>query len=119
MVVGLTVDYVVHLSEGYHMSKRSDRMSRVQDMLETMGLSVFSGACTTLGASLFMFFAQIQFIIRFGMFMFCTIGFSLLYSLGFFTTVMAIVGPNNEVGNIKVIFRKIWDTCKKPCVNNR
>lgn len=106
MVVGLTVDYVVHLAEGYHMSKRVDRKSRVQDMLEVMGISVFSGACTTLGASVFMFFAQIQFIIRFGIFMFCTIGFSLLYSLGLFTTVMGIFGPNGDTGDIKVLYKK-------------
>lgn len=117
MVVGLTVDYVVHLAEGYHMSNRADRKSRVQDMLEVMGISVFSGACTTLGASIFMFFAQIQFIIKFGMFMFCTIGFSLIYSLGFFTTMMGIIGPEGDRGNIDQLFGKIkklgWTVCRK------
>jgi predicted RND superfamily exporter protein len=113
MVVGLTVDYVVHLAEGYHMSKRDDRKSRVQDMLEIMGISVFSGACTTLGASVFMFFAQIQFIIRFGMFMFSTIGFSLLYSLAFFTTIMGILGPNGNQGDIKVICNHVANKCRR------
>lgn len=112
MVVGLTVDYVVHLAEGYHMSKHIDRKSRVQDMLEVMGISVFSGACTTLGASIFMFFAQIQFIIRFGMFMFSTIGFSLLYSLCFFTTIMGIVGPSGDSGDVRIIARKILQICR-------
>ena len=111
MVVGLTVDYVVHLAEGYHLSKRDDRKSRVQDMLEIMGISVFSGACTTLGASVFMFFAQIQFIIRFGMFMFSTIGFSLLYSLAFFTTLMGILGPSGNQGDVKIIFNYLVNKC--------
>jgi len=105
MVVGLTVDYVVHLAEGYHMSPRVNRKSRVQDMLEMMGISVFSGACTTLGASVFMFFGQIQFIVRFGIFMFCTIGFSLVFSLGLFTTMMGIIGPSSDTGDIKVMYR--------------
>lgn len=112
MVVGLTVDYVVHLAEGYHLSKRRDRKSRVQDMLEVMGISVFSGACTTLGASVFMFFAQIQFIIRFGMFMFSTIGFSLLYSLGFFTTIMGILGPSGNTCDVKAIGRYVTSKCR-------
>ena len=113
MVVGLSVDYVVHLAEGYHMSKHEDRMSRVQDMLEVMGISVFSGACTTLGASIFMIFAQIQFLIRFGLFMFCTIGFSLLFSLGLFTTLMGILGPSGNTGDIKHIYRTISNKCRK------
>ena len=111
MVVGLTVDYVVHLAEGYHLSKHTDRKSRVRDMLELMGISVFSGACTSLGASLFMVFAQIQFIIRFGIFMFCTIGFSLLYSLGLFTTLMGILGPNGQTGDIKHLYNRIKGFC--------
>ncbi|KAL4237665.1 hypothetical protein ACF0H5_002379 [Mactra antiquata] len=119
MVVGLTVDYVVHLAEGYHMSKHTDRKSRVQDMLEVMGISVFSGACTTLGASIFMFFAQIQFIIKFGMFMFCTIGFSLIYSLGFFTTLMGVIGPEGDRGSIDGVLRTIKYLLLRPCSNQR
>ncbi|XP_052273404.1 uncharacterized protein LOC127873573 [Dreissena polymorpha] len=111
MVVGLTVDYVVHLAEGYHLSKRLDRKSRVQDMLEVMGLSVFSGACTTLGACVFMFFAQIQFMVRFGIFMFSTIGFSLIFSLGLFPTLMGMIGPDGDTGNIKAIYRKLIRRC--------
>ena len=104
MVVGLTVDYVVHLAEGYHISKHSDRKSRTRDMLEVMGISIFSGACTTLGASLFMFFAQILFFVRFGVFMFCTIGFSLVFSLGLFTTLMGVAGPCHNVGDVGQLF---------------
>lgn len=64
LVAGLAVDYVVHLAEGYHMSKASDRHGRLRDALGSMGSSVLSGACSTLGASLFMLFAQIQFFFQ-------------------------------------------------------
>jgi hypothetical protein len=60
LVVGLSVDSVVHLSEGYHMAQEKDRKGRLRRSLERVGMSVFSGALTTLGASLFMLFAQIQ-----------------------------------------------------------
>ena len=113
MVVGLSVDYVVHLAEGYHRSAHADRESRVRDMLEEVGISVFAGACTTLGASLFMLFAQILFIIKFGIFMICTIGFSLLFSLGFFTTVMGLVGPSGKTGDIKELYKCLFSTKDK------
>ena len=117
MVVGLSVDYVVHLAEGYHMSAHTDRMSRLRDMLEEVGISVFSGACTSLGASLFMFFAQIQFLVKFGIFMFCTIGFSLIFSLGFFTTIMGILGPSGSTGDIGVLFHKLCHIRKREASN--
>ena len=107
MVVGLSVDYVVHLAEGYHMSKHTDRMTRVQDMLEEVGISVFSGACTTMGAAIFLLFAQIQFLIKFGIFMLSTIGFSLLFSLGCFVTIMGLFGPVGTTGNIKDQLHKL------------
>ncbi|KAK3092390.1 hypothetical protein FSP39_002236 [Pinctada imbricata] len=109
LVVGLAVDYVVHLAEGYHLSLHKDRLSRTRDMLEEMGMSVFSGACTTLGASLFMFLSQVQFFLQFGIFVFCTIGFSIFFSLGLFTILMGLIGPQNEIGDLRVIVR--W--CKR------
>ena len=64
LVVGLAVDFVVHLAEGYHMAHEKDRKGRLRTALERMGISVFSGACTTLGASMFMLFAKIQFFFQ-------------------------------------------------------
>ncbi|KAK6181586.1 hypothetical protein SNE40_009411 [Patella caerulea] len=107
LVVGLSVDYVVHLAEGYTMSKHKDRKSRVQDSLEAMATSVYSGACTTLGASVFMLFSQIIFFFQFGIFMFFTIGFSILFSLGLFITLMGTIGPENDTGDIKAVFGKL------------
>ena len=62
--MGLAVDFVVHLAEGYHMAHASGRKERLKIALERMGISVFSGACTTLGASAFMLFAKIQFFFQ-------------------------------------------------------
>lgn len=101
LVVGLAVDYVVHLAAGYHFAKSPDRLGRVHEMLEEVGISVVSGACTTLGASLLMLFAQILFFMQFGLFMFCTIGASMFYALGFYSTVLGMVGPENNTGSIK------------------
>ena len=106
LVVGLAVDYVVHLAEGYCRSPARDRAGRTQSMLEEVGISVLSGAVTTLGASMFLLLALIIFFAQFGLFMFSTIGFSLLYSLGLFTTLIALVGPQGDTGSLKPLYRK-------------
>ena len=85
--------------------ERSDRKGRVQDMLSNVGISVTSGAITTLGASLFMLFAKILFFMQFGIFMFGTIGFSLLYSLGMFTVILGLIGPQGDTGSLIPIYR--------------
>lgn len=107
LVVGLSVDYVVHLTEGYHRSVQPDRRGKVRDMLETVAVSVASGAASTLGASIFMLFAQILFFVEFGIFMFCTIGFSLIYSLGLFTVVLAFVGPEGNIGSLVPLWERL------------
>ncbi|KAL4238405.1 hypothetical protein ACF0H5_003114 [Mactra antiquata] len=112
MVVGLTVDYVVHLAEGYTLSLHKDRSARLRDMLDEMAVSVFFGACTTLGASMFMFLAQLSFFQQFGIFMFSTIGFSLFFAMGMFVTLMGLFGPQGDNGNLVVLFSNIRNWCK-------
>ncbi|XP_055880253.1 protein dispatched homolog 3-like isoform X1 [Biomphalaria glabrata] len=108
LVVGLAVDYVVHLSESYHNSPQKTRQAKVRDMLESMGVSVVSGAISTLGAAAFMIGAQIQFFLQFGIFMFCTIGFSLIYSLCLFTPALALMGPEEHCGSLVPLVRWVW-----------
>ena len=108
LVVGLSVDYTVHLAEGYHLSPEYRRRGRAYDMLEAVGVSVVSGAITTMGAAVFMLFAQLQFFVQFGAFLFGIIGFSLLYSLVLFTTLIALCGPEGETGSILPPFRFLW-----------
>ena len=119
MVVGLTVDYVVHLAEGYTLSLHHDRLSRVKDMLDEMAVSVFFGACTTLGASMFMFIAQLSFFFQFGVFMFSTIGFSLFFSMGMFVTLMGICGPQGDTGNVVVMVKRQHKWCKSKRKGNK
>ena len=64
LVVGLAVDYVVHLAEGYHAAPARDRLGRTHHMLEQVGVSILSGALTTLGASMFMFAAVMVFFVQ-------------------------------------------------------
>ncbi|KAK3708230.1 hypothetical protein RRG08_023639 [Elysia crispata] len=109
LVVGLAVDYVVHFSEAYHTSPQKHRTDKVRDMLEHMGVSVISGAFSTLGAASFMMAAQIQFFLQFGVFLFLTIGFSLTYSLFLFTPLLSVIGPEGNTGSMLPAAKYIWN----------
>ena len=115
LLVGLAVDYCVHMAEGYSRSVHTDRKSRVRDALEEVGISVLSGACTSLGASFFLLFATILFFTQFGIFMFCTIALSMLYSLGFFVTLLGLIGPQNQFGSLWPLI----DKCTACCCKNK
>ena len=114
LVVGLSVDYVVHLAEGYSRSSHSKRLGRLHDALAQVGISVLSGACTTLGGSAFMLLAVISFFVKFGAFLFATILFSIVFALGFFSTLLGILGPEDDRGSIKPFKSWLWKvvTCK-------
>lgn len=112
LVVGLAVDYVVHLAEGYVTCPFPSRQEKVKHTLGHVGISVISGACTTLGAAGFMFAAKILFFFQFGIFIFCTIGLSLVFSLFFFVTLLGIFGPQGTTGSIKPLYRYIKDKIK-------
>ena len=112
LVVGLSVDYVVHLAQHYVTERQPKRLPRVQSTLGHVGISVLSGACTTLGASVFMFGAKILFFFQFGIFIFSTVGFSLLFALVFFETVLGLVGPEESVGSLAPWVRQLTDYLK-------
>ena len=98
MVVGLAVDYCVHLAEGYSRSTHSDRRGRLRDTLTEVGVSVLSGCITSIGGSAFMLLAVIIFFEQFGTFLFATLGFSFIYSLCLFPTMLGLIGPENKQG---------------------
>ncbi len=109
LVVGLSVDYVVHLAQHYVRERESKRLPRVQSTLGHVGISVLSGACSTLGASVFMFGAKILFFFQFGIFIFSTVGLSLLFALVFFEAVLGLVGPEGSVGSLAPWMGQLMD----------
>ncbi|XP_065662076.1 protein dispatched homolog 1 isoform X3 [Hydra vulgaris] len=103
LVVGLSVDYVVHLADGYVRSLHFKRDHRVRFMLGHVGMSVIAGAATTIGASSFMLGSQIKFFLQFGIFMFCTISFAIIYALVLFCVIVGVIGPEGSNGSLKNI----------------
>mmetsp|Transcript_1158 Transcript_1158/g.2290 ORF Transcript_1158/g.2290 Transcript_1158/m.2290 type:complete len:190 (-) Transcript_1158:146-715(-) len=111
VVIGMSIDYSVHMSEAFNEGHGKTRADKVKSMLEEMGVSVLSGALSTLLATFPMFFAPNTFFVKFASFMFCTIALSCIYALTFFPAVLATIGPLGNTGMIWVRIsnlRKHW-----------
>jgi hypothetical protein len=99
LVPGLAVDYTVHLADAYLSSRYDSRQERVADMLAEVGVSILSGAVSTMGSGLVMYGAPIAFFSKFATYILVTITLSITFSLGFFTCLLAVAGPQGDFGS--------------------
>lgn len=103
IVIGFSVDYVVHLGHIYidarHVGKKS-RIDRFKYASEMMGTTVVAGAITTMGSGLFMFGCQMIFFYKMAVLITLTIFLSLLFSLGFFMALVVVAGPSDDFAMI-------------------
>ena len=83
---------------------------RVTEAFTEMGVTVFGGAITSLGASAMLFLCYFQTFFKFGGFMFLTIMMSFIWSNLFFMSVLATVGPNGDTCS----FKPMVDRCASP-----
>ena len=107
ILIGFSMDYVLHLAGAYVESKRDDRLDRIQDALTTMGISITAGAVTTLLSGIPLFFAVITFFTKFGFFIFFTICVSFLWAILFFSSVMSAFGPSGDEGKWSVVLNSL------------
>jgi len=87
ITAGFSVDYVVHLAHAYERAE-GDTYTRMSTAFGEMGISVFSGMVTSVGASVPLFFCQLQFFKKFGTFICLTIAFSWIFANFFFMTLL-------------------------------
>merc|ERR1712166_475542 len=80
-VVGLSVDYTVHLLHSYKSPKYDTREERSKHALAEMGISVANSAITTLLAAAMLFACGFYFFFQFGAFIFFVIGFSIVMAM--------------------------------------
>eukprot|EP01122_Echinamoeba_exundans_P017937 TRINITY_DN987_c1_g1_i2.p1 TRINITY_DN987_c1_g1~~TRINITY_DN987_c1_g1_i2.p1 ORF type:complete len:785 (-),score=130.02 TRINITY_DN987_c1_g1_i2:1098-3452(-) len=112
IVVGLSVDYSVHIGVSYiHFSRHwfladRDRREIVQYAMAEIGTSVVGGAVTTACSVLSLFFCTITFFRTFGQFVFVNILLSLLSSVTLFVALLLLWGPRGFQGTIKILLPK-------------
>ena len=78
-----------------------------------MGISIFSGAVTTLGSGVFLFGGTIVFFKKFAMIIVLTVLISLLYSLVYFQAFLHAFGPNGKMGDIVIFVKACIETCRE------
>merc|ERR1712130_572825 len=81
------------------------REERLSFSLLTMGISVVSGAVTTFGAGFFLTFPPIIFFYKMGILMISTVALSIFWAMCFFTSIIALWGPQGDSGDLKKYFK--------------
>merc|ERR1712137_1010584 len=104
MAVGLAVDYTVHLLHAFNESMGEDRYKRTQQALASMGITVLSGALTTLLAASPLFGCQTTMLQRYGTFIFIVIFLSILLAITLLVPLLLAVGPNKDFGDVWCFF---------------
>jgi len=108
IVIGYSVDFVVHLAhifcEAAHHGCNT-RAEKAEFAIRNMGSTVFAGAITTAGSACVMYFCFFYFFIKMATLIVVTIMFSFLFSLGFFMSVVWLVGPEHGFGDLDKMLR--------------
>ena len=113
IIIGFSVDYVVHLAAHYVHVPHTLRYDRAKDSISSMGVSIFSGAVTTFGSGVFLFGGTLVFFRKFALIIVVTVSFSLTFSLGYFLAFLHSFGPERKQGDIPSLWRKCTGKCKK------
>lgn len=111
VIIGFSVDYVVHLAAHYVHSPAHKRYDRSTESISQMGVSIFSGGITTLGSGIFLFGGKIIFFQKFALIITVTVIVSLSYSLIYFVAFVHVLGPELKEGDIPTW----WRGCRAKC----
>eukprot|EP00828_Plagiopyla_frontata_P010430 TRINITY_DN15562_c0_g1_i6.p1 TRINITY_DN15562_c0_g1~~TRINITY_DN15562_c0_g1_i6.p1 ORF type:complete len:423 (-),score=18.49 TRINITY_DN15562_c0_g1_i6:171-1439(-) len=101
IVIGFSVDYIIHIAHSYTKCKDDSRIKKVEFALTHMGISVLGGGITTFGAGVFLLFAELMFFTKMGILLMSTIALSLSWSLIFFPALAQTLGPIKNQGSIQ------------------
>eukprot|EP01155_Anaeramoeba_flamelloides_P029881 Anaeramoba_flamelloidesa85769_1239.p1 GENE.a85769_1239~~a85769_1239.p1 ORF type:complete len:1139 (-),score=286.33 a85769_1239:191-3607(-) len=107
VIVGISVDYVVHFCHAYTISTHDTPFAKLRDAMTNLGISVTAAAATTLISTFIMFFNWSPFFLKFGLFIWMTIISSALWSFFFFFTLL-LYGPTGDTGKLSVYFKRVF-----------
>lgn len=113
VVLGIAVDYIVHMSTAYSSSKKQLREEKISESLRRMGVSIIGGGITTFGAGLFLLPCTVSLFWKMGTLLIVAVIASLAYSLLFFSALCFFYGPEGEQGDLKALYAKILSRISK------
>ena len=98
VLIGFSVDYIVHLSADYMHSAHPGRYEKMKQAYREMGVSILSGCLTTFGCGFCLFFGNFTFFQTFGLVVTCTIFTSFIVAMFTFGALMHLAGPQGDFG---------------------
>ena len=102
LVIGFSVDYVVHLASHYVHSSTPTRFTRTAESVGEMGISIFSGAMTTIGSASFLYGGQMILFQKFTFIITTTCAIALVFSMVYFIALTHAFGPEGMTGQLNV-----------------
>lgn len=106
IIIGLSVDYVVHLASDYKHSAEVDRGDKIRQAYMEMGISILSGTITTFGSGSALFGGQVITFRKFAVLITSTIILSFLMSMLLFGALCHILGPQKGFGDVDKCCKK-------------
>ena len=100
VLIGFSVDYVVHLSADYMHSAHKTRNDRMKQAYQEMGVSILSGCITTFGSGVFLFGGKVITFNKFAVMITSTISLSFIVAMMLFGAVMHVLGPQDGFGDL-------------------
>ena len=109
--IGISFDYVVHISHQYLSSNLNTRRERMDHAYTIMGETIFAGALTTSFSGIGLLLCQTDALNKFGVLLMTTVISSMFVALLFLPAFMYFIGPEEDQGSI-------WHTCLQ-CIYER
>ena len=100
LVIGLAVDYTLHVGHFYSHDHNPGRKDKVRAALSGIGPSVFAASVSTVGSMLLLLMCKINPFQVFGLSVAATLALGLWVALGPYAAILAIAGPENLQGDI-------------------
>jgi len=104
MVIGMAIDYAVHMSHAYNEG-HGGRKEKCSEAIQGTGISVVSGALTTIGAAIPLLFCQFLFYYKMGWFIFFVAFWGVIYSFTMLLPLLMIFGPEGTRGDVTRLLR--------------
>ena len=118
-VVGLSIDYALHVTHSYVHSIYSDRVTRAKASVENIGGSVFASAMTTISSMMTMYFAVVCIFSELGWIVATTASCGIFIAIFICPPLLTYVGPENDQCSLKWCMRKCYvKFCKRCCSPN-
>eukprot|EP01083_Nonionella_stella_P009521 27380_1 len=95
-VVGLTIDYALHITHAYIHSPFPDRLRRTKSAINDLGSSVFASAMTTVSAMMILYFATIVIFSDLGWVVGSTTSFGVVLALFVCPPCLMYTGPEYD-----------------------